>query len=139
MADLTKIFTGMDKGPEAIMDNFNKLNINWTDWSNEGIVFQNGFQNYQTFYRYAQIGNAKLIELKVSVTLSSAPAGNSAIAFQVPSSIAPQMDSEHAESSKYQWLFNVAGEFHINIIDSGGWWTGEGSHYIMNMVYVHKN
>lgn len=52
MADLAKIFTGMDKGPEEIDKNFTALNndtekalqgAHWTDWTHNGVVVQNGF------------------------------------------------------------------------------------------------
>jgi len=48
MATLTKIVTGMEKGPEAIQGNFDTLNgaigqaVTVTDWTDAGITYLNG-------------------------------------------------------------------------------------------------
>lgn len=76
MADLAKIFTGMDKGPEAIDQNFGVLNadvegkITVHDWSEDGLVYANGFYSNQqhTVYRYIELANQiKIVELFLSV------------------------------------------------------------------------
>ncbi|NMV60673.1 hypothetical protein FOL80_10085, partial [Lactobacillus reuteri] len=71
MANLTKIFTGMDKGPETINDNFNKINddngtlnskidgINWSGISTEGIVYNGNFEYVAGGYSTANIGGLR--------------------------------------------------------------------------------
>lgn len=49
---LTKIFTGMEKGPEAIDANFKALNITDTGWSSAGVVYLNGFGNTGKPFKY---------------------------------------------------------------------------------------
>lgn len=73
MATLTKIFTGMDKGPERINDNLNALNADaekalqgahWTDWTHNGVVIQNGFNEGSGS---GQINWRKLIDMNGTV------------------------------------------------------------------------
>lgn len=56
---LTNIFTGMDKGPEAIQANFDALNSLATtknDWTETGITYLNGFsRNGDVPLKYATI------------------------------------------------------------------------------------
>ena len=40
---LTKIFTGMELGPEKIDANFKALEVTDTGWSSDGVVYLNGF------------------------------------------------------------------------------------------------
>ncbi len=76
MADLAKIFTGMDKGPEVIDQNFGILNadvegkITVHDWSEDGLVYANGFyaKEAHTEYRYVELANqVKIVDLFLSV------------------------------------------------------------------------
>ena len=78
---LTKIFTGMENGPEKIDDNFSNLEteinlqeIKVNEWSSSGITLLNGAQYYSdadhVFYRTIQLtGQYQLVQL--SGTLSN--------------------------------------------------------------------
>lgn len=76
MADLAKIFTGMDKGPETIDQNFGTLkaevegNITVHDWSSDGLVYANGFnsQGAPTQYRYVELDNQiRIVDLFLNI------------------------------------------------------------------------
>ena len=147
MANLDKIFTGMDKGPETIDKNFNALNsdvggvrssLQWTNWSKEGLVFLNGFNDIGTKYRYANTGNVKLIELEIKVSLTSTPSGGAPTAVRLPDSLRNGIEEEHAESNRFMWIVN-AQEFHVSPINSNSWWVGKDSHYMMHLFYTHTN
>lgn len=63
--DLTKIFTGMDKGPEAIQANFDKLNGatgGGTEWSKAGLTPLNGFGGTNLCWRKYEINGLKVLE-----------------------------------------------------------------------------
>lgn len=63
--DLTKIFSGMDKGPEAIQANFEKLNAasgSGTEWSKAGLTSLNGFGGANLCWRKYEINGLKILE-----------------------------------------------------------------------------
>lgn len=63
--DLTKIFSGMDKGPEAIQANFDKLNSAvgaGTSWSKAGLTSLNGFGGSNMCWRKYEINGLKILE-----------------------------------------------------------------------------
>lgn len=63
--DLTKIFSGMDKGPEAIQANFEKLNAasgTGTEWIKAGLTPLNGFSGTNLCWRMYKAGGLTLIE-----------------------------------------------------------------------------
>lgn len=147
MANLQEISTGMAQGPEAINADLNAINaelegvrggLKWTDWTNEGITYFNGFKDTGTKYRYATLGNVKLVELNLIVALDTAPAGKPAKVAQLPASISSEFNAEHAESDGYQWIYNST-EFFINVLGANNWWCGKDSHYQMHMLYTHNN
>lgn len=93
MADLSKIFTGMDKGPESIDDNFNKVLqmltdkdqkignlIKLSDYTDAGIVFHADFEEVpkdddvltNTGYIYAQFPGFKIVSLNLCFQLPKA-------------------------------------------------------------------
>lgn len=66
MANLTKIVTGMEKGPEAIDANFKAVEITDTGWITDGIVYANGFVKDAAdpfAYRIVKYGNSGLINV----------------------------------------------------------------------------
>ncbi len=83
MADLTKIFSGMESGPEAIQSNFEKMNqtvenmggqlsgLHWSELNDAGIVSSNDWQalgvNRGSGYRTANLGGLKLVWLTLLV------------------------------------------------------------------------
>lgn len=63
--DLTKIFSNMDKGPEAIQANFEKLNAasgSGTEWSKAGLTSLNGFGGANLCWRKYEINGLKILE-----------------------------------------------------------------------------
>jgi hypothetical protein len=63
---LTKIFTGMEKGPEAIDANFESVNTTDSGWSSAGITYLNGFvadSSDPIGYRVVKIGGLILFML----------------------------------------------------------------------------
>jgi len=63
---LTKIFTGMELGPEAIDANFKALEITDTGWITDGIVYANGFVKDAVdpfAYRIVKFGESGLINV----------------------------------------------------------------------------
>ena len=100
MADLTQIFSGMDQGPEKIMDNFNKINddngtlnskidgISWSSISTEGIVYSGNFEYVSGGYSTANIGGLRLVHLNISIRLTR-DFNNNGVghAFAVPQSL----------------------------------------------------
>lgn len=100
MADLTQIFSGMDQGPEKIMDNFNKINdengkiaseiagINWSNSSTEGIVYSDNFEYVNGGYSTVSIGNLRLVHLNIAIRLKNDFRNNgTGPAFALPQSI----------------------------------------------------
>lgn len=68
--DLTKIFSGMDKGPEAIQANFEKLNAasgSGTEWSKAGLISLNGFGGNNLCWRKYKAGGLTILEFLVGV------------------------------------------------------------------------
>lgn len=71
MANLTNIFTGMEKGPEVIEANFEALNVDSpvvSAWSTTGITYKNSFAAYTDatntlHYRTIDSGGKRTIEL----------------------------------------------------------------------------
>lgn len=96
MADLTQIFSGMDQGPERIMDNFKKVNeivsgiadINWSNSSTEGIVYSDNFEYVAGGYSTVSIGNLRLVHLNIAIRLKNNFRNNgTGPAFALPQSI----------------------------------------------------
>lgn len=100
MADLTQIFSGMDQGPEKIMDNFNKINddngtlnskidgISWSGISTEGIVYSGNFEYVSGGYSTVNIGGLRLVHLNMSIRLTRDFKNNGVgAAFAVPQSL----------------------------------------------------
>lgn len=96
MADLTQIFSGMDQGPEKIMDNFKKVNeivsgiadINWSNSSTEGIVYNSSFEYVSGGYSTVSIGNLRLVHLNIAIRLKNDFRNNgTGAAFALPQSI----------------------------------------------------
>lgn len=91
--ELTEIFTGMENGPEAIQDNFKKINDNISDtgWTNTGITYLNGAKANNDgglFYRRTSLfGVGYFVELR-GVVIAPSSAGSGYVV-QLPQSIVP--------------------------------------------------
>ena len=77
--NLTKIFTGMEKGPEAIDDNFQKITTK-VPWTSDGIVYKNGWTKYpsnELAYTYGSFGDNNFIAVAGQITYPNIPANSS--------------------------------------------------------------
>lgn len=146
MADLQKLVHGepswdakVNKIIDYLESKIGDNDLKWVDKGVEGIVFQNGFKNQGTHYRYAQIGNAKLVDLQLSVTLPDGtnPSAKGLTAATIPDDIVPQnFYKEYMESNKYQVALH-GNQFIIGLIGDAQWWGGNGSHYLYHATYTH--
>lgn len=88
MAELTKIFTGMEQGPEKIDTNFNSLNIRLTDNTNyvekEFTVPASAYLASSTLY-FKRLGKIVMVHGKLSVI----KLGARTTAFVVPDGFKP--------------------------------------------------
>lgn len=120
-------------------------NLNWTDFTDDGIVYQNGFQNIGgrgaagTGYRYLKIGGAKIVELQVSLHLMTDPgqSTNLLTALTVPGDIAPLSTGGAILNSDKYGMGLTDGRLDVSKYGgSTSWWTGSGSYYMMHIVYT---
>ena len=121
-------------------------NLEWSKFTDDGIVYQNGFQDIggvgqgKTGYRYAVVGNRKIVELQVALHLLIDP-GNSTsqlTALTLPGTVSPtNVGSPHLINAKYA-LNCVDGR--VDATKTGdSWWTGSGSYYLMHVMYTSDN
>lgn len=146
MADLQKVVHGepnwdakINKIIEYLEDKVGNNDLEWTDWSSAGIVFQNGFQNdnNRTRYRYAKVGNGRIVELNIDIKLTTdLKTYHNVPALTLPDEISLDGYSEWMENNSYQLMLggNTLG---INALQNS-WWV-DGSHYDMHIVYIHKD
>jgi hypothetical protein len=123
-------------------------NLNWTDFTDNGIVYQNGFQPRggiganRTGYRYLQVGNVKLVELQVNLKLTVDPGEGvmNLTALSVPASVVPGATGVvMVNSDKYSVTFDDGA---LSISKANGdisWWTGDGSYYQLHTLYTSNN
>lgn len=153
MADELK----MARGEALWQDKYNRLvdtvekmggvvdGLQWTEFTDEGIVYQNGFQNIGgrgaagTGYRYLKIGGAKIVELQVSLHLMTDPgqSTNLLTALTVPGDIAPFTTGGPIMNSDKYGMSLTDG--HLDVSKNGSstsWWTGSGSYYMMHIMYI---
>lgn len=95
MATLTKIVTGMEKGPEAINDNFDKI-INDTGWTKSGVTLLNGFSvgtesdSWGMQYRTIEFGSGiKLFQLAGALNVPVMTSAQTIAALKLPVGILP--------------------------------------------------
>lgn len=104
---LKKIFTGMEKGPEAINDNFNNLldSFNDTGIVTKGINFNNGAYDWGTkqglaqysYYRVVTIGDVDIVT--ISLDLARNKDTSSSVVFgSIPASAALKGTNNFAAS-----------------------------------------
>lgn len=95
MATLTKIVTGMEKGPEAIDANFEALNkdsIVKTPWSNTGVTMLNGFAPANSegmIWNTVKFGETTLLTIKGSINYPALTKGQALPCLQIPTSVFP--------------------------------------------------
>lgn len=122
--------------------------LHWTDFTEEGIVYRNGFQSRggrgasSTGYRYLQVGNVKLVELQVDLKLTVDP-GKGVMnlnALSVPASVAPRATGAvMVNSDKYSVTFDDGA---VSVSKANGdtiWWTGDNSYYQFHALYTSNN
>lgn len=87
---LTKIFSGMEKGPEAIDANFKALDITDTGWQAAGITYLNGcaaLVGNNERYRVVQTGSFKLVYIDFAISIPALGYGAAVSAIQLPTSV----------------------------------------------------
>lgn len=96
---LTKIFSAMEKGPEAIQANFDALNSQATikhDWDETGITYLNGFsRNGDVPLKYAIVDlgpSTRMICLTGWVKAGRLNWSSSAVGIKIPTSIFKSSD-----------------------------------------------
>lgn len=140
MADMIKIFTGMQSGPEMIDKNFKQVFPKVVTNQKGGLVFQNGFADLGSHYDYVQCNGYKIVHLVLQVSLpTNGPTSKQeVIATYLPNEISFSGYTEYNENDKYRWSFNES-QARLSIINDSvnGWWTGNGSHYIAALTYMH--
>lgn len=155
MANIQKIFTGMSQGPETIDNNFNAINtelqnvdgvinnLQWSNFTDEGIVYENGFYKADqggqgaTGYRYLKIGGLKLVEFQAALRLSTDPGEsvNTVTALQLPQYVYP-IDMGAPRMQDQNYIINFAdGRVDIEKV-SKDWWVGSNSSYIVHALYT---
>ena len=95
MATLTKIVTGMEKGPEAINANFDNI-ITDTGWTKSGVTLLNGFSigtkadSWGMQYRTIEFGSGiKLFQLAGALNVPVMKSGQTTEALKLPVGILP--------------------------------------------------
>lgn len=142
---LTEIFTGMPRGPEAIQDDLQKLNLAdavYHDWSDEGLVLLNGAQKYfsekNTFgYQYIQFQGFKVIDLRAELKINISALKE---VVQLPASICPDGSIQRTGKANGAGFFN----FSINDYSDSKKITilkpaTNASWYSINAIYVRKD
>lgn len=121
--ELTKIFTGMENGPEAIHGNFKKIrdNISDTGWIKTGMTYLNGAKANNDgglFYRKTSLfGVGYLVELR-GVVIAPSSAGSGYVV-QLPQSIVPAKVifqpalSINTDGRIYKWDYKASGNISI--------------------------
>lgn len=146
---LTKIVTGMEKGPEAIEQNFEVLDENSpkiiTDWSSDGISYKNGctlITNTPDIiqYRIIQLGDSKILCIAGWFNAPALNINQAIVAFNLPISVVSQFNkfgfvsgSEHnawADTLVTYDLNRQTGDFSIHSKSAKA--TGANAGYFVN-------
>ncbi|MFC2680834.1 hypothetical protein [Limosilactobacillus vaginalis] len=150
MADLTKIFSGMQSGPEDIWSNFEKINqdleniggtvdgLTWSAQSRDGLVAQNGWRIMGGGYSYARVGNKKLVVMDLFMSNDNngfkGNATNTAVSMPPEFSIPNNYQGEARPD--INWMV-VNSNVSFSRRDGGVVWdSGSGSMYTVHAMYV---
>ena len=101
--DLTKIFSGMDKGPEAIQANFEKLNAasgSGTEWSKAGLTSINGFGGENLCWRQYKAGGLTILEFSGWCTTPTVKQGQAVDIVKVSNNIKDLFGSYFAQAGQ---------------------------------------
>lgn len=114
---LTKIFTGMELGPEAIDANFKAVEITDTGWVTDGIVYSNGFVKDAVdpfAYRIIKYGTSGLINVYLA---GSANKGSTKLGLvnhkPVVAATFPRTVANYISGSNYHTK-SVIGRYQLN-------------------------
>lgn len=158
MADLTKIFTGMNAGPEAIQNNFEKVNqavenmggelsqLQWSKTSCAGVVGSNGWEVLKedrgSGYQILNIGGLRLIWLHLLIKKTSDFSGSaSGWVVTLPSNVQPAVygiagSLDDPSATWYYW--DGAHAISLNATTTSFKW--EKDHiYPISVIYIGKN
>lgn len=139
MADLALISHGEPNWDIKVNNAIKLLNKtvsgSWSEPTETGLVFQNGFQSIGSTYSYIQLGNHKIVDLQIGVTMPNDSSSTNLIAVTLPDSIKPDhVYTEYLENDKYQVTLS-GNAFSIACVNGSKWWFGSGSHYLFHAVY----
>lgn len=125
---LTTIFTGMEKGPEAIDANFKAVDGNspkiLTDWTSDGITYKNGCSEKnddpntpKIRYRLVQLGDTKFLSIIGWFLVPALNSGQKIVGFTLPSNIVSQVNKPRLMIGRE--LNNWGGSLTSYDLDSG--------------------
>lgn len=151
MADLTKIFSGMQSGPEDIWSNFEKINqdleniggtvdgLTWSAQSRDGLVAQNGWRILGGGYSYARVGNRKLVVMDLFLSNENQGfKGNSTpTAVSMPKEFSIPDNYQGEARPDINWLVMGGGNLSFTRRDGGAVWDSNNSNmYSVHAMYV---
>lgn len=124
--ELTQIFTGMEKGPEAINDNFNKVlgSVKDTGLVGAGITFMNGAYDWGTKqgkeqysrYRVLSTDKVNIVFLSLDIGISN-DVTKSTVYVKLPAKASlPGNNFFAGYPAQTQWKLNGDQEIKINVI-----------------------
>jgi len=140
MATLTKIVTGMEKGPEAIQGNFDTLNgaigqaVSVTDWTNAGITYLNGTTSTypKLKYRTANFAGMHMVQFAGWINFPPFTAAGTVEVLAVPASILPSKtimpnnlgSTGLSSSNKIVEVYVNSDNGHMTLVNVGQMTTG---------------
>lgn len=159
MADLTKIFTGMSAGPEAINNNFDALNntvndmggqlsqLQWSKTSCDGVVGSDGWEVLKedrgSGYQILNLGGLKIVWLHLLIQRSGSDFTGSEAGYNIslPGNIQPAVygiggSLDDPNVSWYYWDGNHKIAFNANT--STYKWAKDHI-YPISVIYIGKN
>lgn len=114
---LTKIFTGMELGPEAIDENFKAVEITDTGWITDGIVYSNGFVKDAAdpfAYRIITYGESGLINVYLAGSANKGSTQLGLVNHQaVIAATFPTVVANYINGSNYHTK-SVIGRYQVN-------------------------
>ena len=140
---LTKIFTGMELGPEAIDANFKALDVSspkiLTNWSSDGISYKNGCSEKtddpntpKIQYRLMQLGDSNFLSITGWFNVAPLDSGQKIVAFTLPISIVSQVNKSRLAIGRE--LSNWAG-----FLTSYDLVTQTGDFFVSNAAAGHRD
>ena len=138
MATLTKIVTGMEKGPEAIQGNFDTLNgaigqaVSVTDWTDAGITYLNGMTPVSPAlkYRTANFAGMHMVQFTGWITFPPFNANGTSEPLALPASLFNNSNKINnlgaigLSGNKIVKMYVDGGNWHLILVNIGQMATG---------------